>query len=183
MGRLPENTTIDKIPVKIIKREVVDNKSYTKIVVKDLVDSHLWCKNEQADVLSNSISKIVSPFRSKENTFHVVAKINGELIPTDTKAFDELLKTARAKYLIKYSKGKVTICEKYKSSFFYTRDTLGKVLMQKLSFTETMLDDFVKANDKKIKKVHRINEKGFVLEEVDECLFQILYQNLIMKEM
>jgi signal transduction histidine kinase len=170
-GDFLKNTTIDKIPVKIIKREVYDNKSYTKIVVKDLVDSRLWCKDEQVDVLSNSISKIVSPFRSKENTFRVVAKINGELIPTDTKAFDELLRTARAKYLIKYSNGKAVIFEKYKSSFFYTRETLGKVLLQKLSFTETMLDDFVKINGKKIPKARRINEEGFILEEVDECLF------------
>lgn len=176
-GDFLKNTTIDKIPVRIIKKEVPDSKSYTKIVVKDLVDVSLWCKNEQVDGLSNSISKIVSPFRSRENTFHVVAKVNGELIETDAKAFDELLKTARAKYLIKYSGGKVTIYEKYKSSFFYSREILDKVLMQKISFTGTMLDDFVKINMKKMPKVHRINEKGFILEEIDECLFPDIVTN------
>ena len=142
-GDFLKNTTIDKIPVSIIENEVKDDKSYTKIVIKDLVDSQLWDKGEQIDILSNSISKIVSPFRSKNNTFHVVAKINGEQIPTDTRAFDELLKTARAKYLIKYSNGKVSISEKYKSSFFYSRETLDKVLMRKISFTDTMLEDFL----------------------------------------
>ena len=109
----------------------------------------MWDKGEQIDILSNSISKIVSPFRSKNNTFHVVAKINGEQIPTDTRAFDELLKTARAKYLIKYSNGKVSISEKYKSSFFYSRETLDKVLMRKISFTDTMLEDFLSTYGKK----------------------------------
>lgn len=170
-GDFLKNTTIDQIPVKIIKREVLDDKSYTKIVIKDLVDIQLWNKNEQVDILSNSISKIISPFRSKGNTFRIVAKVNGELISTDTKAFDELLKSARAKYLIKYSEGKVSIHAKYKSGFFYSRETLDKVLMRKISFTETMLDDFMQTYSSKLPKVHRINAEGFVFEENDECLF------------
>ncbi len=176
-GDFLKNTTIDKIPVSIIENEVKNDKSYTKIVIKDLVDSQLWDKGEQIDILSNSISKIVSPFRSKNNTFHVVAKINGEQIPTDTRAFDELLKTARAKYLIKYSNGKVSISEKYKSSFFYSRETLDKVLMRKISFTDTMLEDFLSTYGKKIPNLKRINCEGFVFEECDECYFpDIVYE-------
>ena len=170
-GDFLKNTTIDKIPVKIIKKKIEDEKSYTKIVIKDLVDNQLWKNEEQVGILSNSISKIISPFRSKSNSFRVLATIDGEPIPTDTQAFEELLKSARAKYFIKYSAGKVIIRSNYKSSFFYSRETLAKVLMQKISFTETMLNDFMQTYGSKIPKLHRVNNEGFIFEECDECIF------------
>lgn len=170
-GDFLKNTTIDKIPVEINKKEVLNQKSYTKIVIKDLVDSQLWSKDEQVGILSSSISKIISPFRSKSNSFHVVAKINGEIIPTDTKAFDELLKTARAKYCIKYSMGKANIHAQYKSSFFYSKKTLDKVILKKISFTETLLNDFLQVYGSKRPNLQRMNKEGFIFEEFDEYIF------------
>lgn len=170
-GDFLKNTTIDKIPVEIEKKEVLSDKSYTRIMIKDLVDSQLWNKEEQVGILSNSISKIISPFRSKSNSFRIVAKINGEIIPTDTQAFDELLKTARAKYTITYKSGKANIYAQYKSGFFYNRETLSKVAARKISFTETMLNDFLQVVGSKRPNLHRSNEGGFVFEESEEYSF------------
>lgn len=171
-GDFLKNTTIDQIPVKVIMNEVNNNTSYTKIIIKDLVDSDLWAKEEQIGFLTNCISKIVSPFKNKNNTFRVVAKVNGEPIETNRKAFDELLKTARAKYLIKYSEGKASICADYKASFFYSRKILDKVLFKKISFTETLINDFMSVKGGSLSGLKRIEKDGFIFEENDECLFQ-----------
>ena len=171
-GDFLKNTTIDQIPVKVKKNTVSNDKSYTQIVIKDLVDCERWAHEEQKGFLTNSISKIVSPFRSKNQTFRVIAKINGEPIKIDTQAFEELLRTARAKYTIKYKDGEASICAQYKEGFFYSRDTLKKVLAKKVAFTGTLLDDFMKVNNNKLSRVKRIKENGFIFEEHDQCIFR-----------
>lgn len=110
-GDFLKNTTIDQIPVTIEKQDVVSQKSYTKIIIKDLINPEMWGQTEQISLLTNSINKIVSPFRSKKSSFHVVAQINGQPIDTENKVFDELLSSARAKHTIKYSTGTATIVD------------------------------------------------------------------------
>ena len=46
--------------------------------------------------------------------------------------------------------GKFSILtEKIQKQFFYSRETLDKVLMRKISFTDTMLEDFLSTYGKK----------------------------------
>ena len=105
-GDFLKNTTIDQIPVTINEQHTDDNRSYTKITIKDLINTALWENQEQINVLSNSINKIVSPFKSKENSFKVFANVNNQPIePIDT-IFEDLLSRARAKHVISYKNGK-----------------------------------------------------------------------------
>ena len=98
-GDFLKNTTIDQIPVTIEKRDVVSDRSYTKIIIRDLINPEMWGNPEQIGLLTNSINKIVSPFRGKTNSFRVVAQINNQPIDTENKVFNELLLSARAKHL------------------------------------------------------------------------------------
>lgn len=170
-GDFLKNTTIDQIPVKITEKAVDNEKSYTKILIKDLIDSERWAKEEQISILTNSISKIVSPFRSKENTFRVIAKVNGQEIETANSIFEELLASARAKHVIKYENGRAEITSEYKSSFFYNRYILEKVTLGEFTLSETTLRDYLQVNQRLLSNVIPHFEKGSALLETDECLF------------
>lgn len=78
-------------------------------------------------LLTNNINKIVSPFRSNESSFRVIAQINGQAVDTENKVFDELLSSARAKHTIKYNAGKATLVSEFKNAFFYNRDVLREL--------------------------------------------------------
>ncbi len=173
-GDFLKNTTIDQIPVKITEREVVDKKSYTRIVIKDLVGNERWEEAEQVNVLTNSIGKIVSPFRTGEGKFKVIAKINGQEIETANAVFDELLQSARAKHTVNYSKGIAQIKSEYKSTFFYCRDVLEKVKDNEFKLTQAALKDFLKVNNKKLTNIEIHCEEGKALEAIDECIFDDL---------
>ena len=114
-GDFLKNTTIDQIPVTIRKQESTSKKSYTKIIIKDLINPEMWGRSEQINLLTNSINKIVSPFRSKESSFRVVAQINNQPVDIENKVFDELLSSARAKHTIKYNSGNASILVSVKS--------------------------------------------------------------------
>ena len=170
-GDFLRNTTIDEIPVKIDENIVNNEKSYTRIVIKDLVDPEKWNSKEQSNILTNSISKIISPFESKDNTFRVYAKINGQpLEPVET-IFKELLSTARAKHTISYSSGKTKIIHEYKKTFFYNRDVFKMVSAGEFSLNETTLKDFLTVNQTKLSNVVLTNSEGIVFEAYDECDF------------
>lgn len=171
-GDFLKNTTIDQIPVTIEEAEINNEKSYTKIIIKDLIDNERWASQTQINILTNSISKIVSPFRSKENTFKVVAKVNGQEIETTSKIFDELLDSARAKYSIKYSSGKAKIISEYKRSFFYNRDILPRITSGQFTLSETAINDFLRINQKSLSNVFLKCDGGNVLAYQDECLFE-----------
>ena len=143
-GDFLKNTTIDQIPVTIEKQDIVSDKSYTKIVIKDLVNPEMWGQEEQINLLTNSINKIVSPFRSKKSSFHVLAQINGQPIDIDNKVFEELLSSARAKHTIKYNFGVASITSEYKNSFFYNRKVLSSVTSGEFTLNETAIKDFLK---------------------------------------
>ena len=101
-GDFLKNTTIDQIPVRITQNQIDNDKSYTKITIKDLVNVDLWTSESQINVLSNSINKIVSPFKSKGNTFRVSASIDEVPIEPIDNIFNDLLSRARARHTISY---------------------------------------------------------------------------------
>ena len=166
-GDFLKNTTIDQIPVEINEQIIENDKSYTRIIIKDLIDYEKWGKSDQINILSNSISKIVSPFKSEINNFTVVATVNGQALETVNKVFDELLSTARAKHIIRYKSGEATITSKFKNTFFYNRKVFGSVSAGEITLGETILNDFFSTNRKKISNANRINEDGFVVEMDD----------------
>lgn len=170
-GDFLKNTTIDQIPVTIEKKDVVSKKSYTKIVIKDLINPQMWGQAEQISLLTNSINKIVSPFRSKKNTFHVVAQINNQPIDTENKVFDELLSSARAKHTIKYSSGTANIVSEFKNSFFYNREVLSRVMSGEFTLSETAIRDFLETNKKGLPNVSTHIQDGISLVSRDTCIF------------
>jgi|GEM_PF-1040309 len=174
-GDFLKNTTIDQIPVQILERRVAHDKSYTKIVIQDLIEKDRWADKSQVNILSNHISKIVSPFRSDQNSFKVVAKINGDEIETIESVFKELLESSCAKHIIKYSNGKAKIFSEYKNTFFYNRDILQRVSSGEFTLTETAVKDFLQVNQKSLKNVVPNFKKGMVIKALDECLFNDIY--------
>lgn len=170
-GDFLKNTTIDQIPVTIEKQDVVTDRSYTKIVIKDLVDPEMWGQSEQINLLTNSINKIVSPFRSKESSFHVVAQIDNQPIDTDNTVFDELLSSARAKHTIRYSSGSANIRSEFKNTFFYSREVLSKVVSGEFTLSETAVRDFLQTYRKEFPNVSTCFKEGVSLVEEDSCSF------------
>ena len=170
-GDFLKNTAIDKIPVTIEKNDVISQKSYTKIVIKDLINSEMWGQTEQISLLTNSINKIVSPFRSKESSFRVVAQINGQPVDTENKVFDELLSSARAKHTIKYNAGTAIIVSEFKNSFFYNREVLSRVMSGEFTLSETAVKDFLQTYKKDLPNVSTFFQEGVSLICRDTCTF------------
>lgn len=170
-GDFLKNTTIDQIPVTIEQQEVVSAKSYTKIVIKDLINPEMWGQPEQISLLTNNINKIVSPFRSEKSSFHVVAQINGQPIDTDNKVFEELLLSARAKHTIRYNLGTANIVSEFKNSFFYNREVLSRVMSGEFTLSETAMKDFLQTYKKELPNVNTYFQKGISLVSEDTCTF------------
>lgn len=170
-GDFLKNTTIDQIPVTIEKQDVISDKSYTKIVIKDLINPEMWGQSEQISLLTNSINKIVSPFHSKESDFRVVAQINSQPIDTENKVFDELLSSARAKHTIRYVSGSASITSEYKNSFFYNREVLSKVMSGEFTLTETAIGDFLKTYKNELPNINTCFRDGISLISEDSCSF------------
>lgn len=170
-GDFLKNTTIDQIPVTIEKQNVASDKSYTKIVIKDLIDPEMWGQSEQISLLTNSINKIVSPFRSKKSSFHVVAQINNQPIDTANTVFDELLSSARAKHTVKYSSGTASIVSEFKNSFFYNRDVLSRVMSGEFTLSESAIRDFLQTYKKDFPNVSTCFKEGVSLIAEDVCSF------------
>lgn len=171
-GDFLTNTTIDQIPVKLASNVVDNNFSYTKILIKDLINADAWKKQEQISAIENSLSKIVSPFKSEDNNFRVLAKIDGQEIEDVQSIFDELLKASRAKYIIKYSKGVAEIQSLYKKDFFLNRDNLKEVLAKNFNFTETAITDFMKAYEHKLEKLTLASIPNYLFESNSENIIQ-----------
>lgn len=170
-GDFLKNTTIDQIPVTIEKQTILSQESYTKIVVKDLVNPEMWGHPEQINLLTNSISKIVSPFRYIQSNFRVLAQINGQPIDTDNKFFDELLLSARAKHTISYCMGEASIVSEYKNSFFYNREVLTRVISGDFTLSETAIKDFLQTYKSNLPNVNTLFQKGVSLVSKDTCTF------------
>ena len=181
-GDFLKNTTIDQIPITIEERVVDDNKSYTKIIIKDLINNELWNSQEQINILSNSINKIVSPFRSKENSFKIIANVNGQSIePIDT-VFEELLSRARAKHIISYANGKSIMRSYYTSSFFYNREMMDKILQNRFSVNNSSLTDFWNSNKSNLSIFEFHPNQKDVFTSKDTCLFEDLIYSEETKE-
>lgn len=171
-GDFLKNTTIDQIPVTISERNVNDNKSYTKIVIKDLINTELWESQEQVNVLSNSINKIVSPFKSKESSFKVIASVNNQPIePIDT-IFEDLLSRARAKHIISYKNGKSILSSFYTSSFFYNREMMDRILKNRFAVNGSALADFWKSHKVNLTAFNYHPDNKNIFTSNDSCLFE-----------
>lgn len=170
-GDFLKNTTIDQIPVTIETQDVISQKSYTKITIKDLINPEMWGQSEQISLLTNSINKIVSPFRSEKSSFRVVAQINNQPIDTANTVFAELLSSARAKHTITYNAGSASIVSEYKNAFFYNREVLSKVLSGEFTFNETVIKDFLHTNKNSLPRVSACFKGGISLTEEDTCSF------------
>ena len=171
-GDFLKNTTIDQIPVTINEQHIDDNRSYTKITIKDLINTALWENQEQINVLSNSINKIVSPFKSKENSFKVFANVNNQPIePIDT-IFEDLLSRARAKHVISYKNGKSILKSFYTSSFFYNREMMDRVLKNRFSVSGSALSDFWKSHKSNLSVFEFHPNNKDVFTSIDSCLFE-----------
>ncbi len=142
-----------------------------------MINSELWDSQEQINILSNSINKIVSPFKSKENNFKIIATVNGLPIDTIDEVFEDLLLRARAKHIISYSKGKSELHSFYTSSFFYNRDMMDKILENRFSVNGSTLSDFWNGYKPNLSvfKYHP-GEKN-VFTSNDSCLFEDLIYN------
>ena len=171
-GDFLKNTTIDQIPVTIHQKEVDSDKSYTKIIIKDLLDSQMWGKEEQINLLTNSINKIVSPFRTQNNSFRVVARINDTPIDTDNSVFEELLSSARAKHTITYNKGEATVKSEIKNAFFYSREVLPRVASGEFTLSETAIRDFLQTYKKELPNVTAPLKDGVSFVAEDVCVIE-----------
>lgn len=140
-GDFLKNTTIDKIPVKIEETNITTDSSYTRIRITDLFNPHLWEGKEQKEALSNTISKIVSPFKFQGSTFIVKASINGNPVETSENIFSALLSASRARYHFKYENGKVLLSEYYTQNFFYNRK-FQESMTKGFRFTDSVIRDF-----------------------------------------
>lgn len=176
-GDFLTNTTIDQIPVQLNKNLINQKVSYTKILIKDLINVDAWTKQEQISAIENSISKIVSPFKSTNNNFTVIAKIDGQEIEDVRSIFDELLKAARAKYTFSYTNGIAKIESKYKKDFFLNRDNLKEVLSSNFTFTETSMKDFLKTLGNKLDALSLSNEIGFLFQTAADNIIENLAIN------
>lgn len=177
-GDFLKNTTIDQIPVTITEQKIENDKSYTKIIIKDLINTELWESQEQINILSNSINKIVSPFKSKENSFKVFASVNNQTIePIDT-IFEDLLSRARAKHIISYRDGKSTLSSFYTTSFFYNRDMIDKILTNRFAINTTSLSDFWSTHKCALSSFNYNPNNKHVFSSDDTCLFEeVIYSN------
>lgn len=177
-GDFLKNTTIDQIPVTIDEQKVDNNKSYTKIIIKDLINTELWEDQEQINILSNSINKIVSPFKSKENNFKIIANVNNQPIePIDT-IFEDLLSRARAKYTISYKDGKSVLSAFYTSSFFYNRDMIERILENRFAINTSSLSDFWQTHKSALSSFSYNPNNKFIFSYDDTCLFEeVIYSN------
>lgn len=173
-GDFLKNTTIDQIPIKINENEIDNEKSYTKIVIKDLVDNDLWNSSEQVNILSNTINKIVSPFRSKKNNFKVTASVNGRPIETVETIFNEILSRAIAKHVITYANGKSEIHSAYTPSFLYNRELMEEMRNNRFSLNKTSLTDFWNTYKFKLTGFNYHSEKKHVFISDDFCTFEEL---------
>lgn len=176
-GSFLTNTTIDQIPVQLTRNQVEQKVSYTKLLIKDLINAESWAKKEQISAIENSISKIVSPFKSTNNNFSVFAKIDGQEIEDVRSIFDELLKAARAKYCFSYTNGIVNIKSNYKKDFFLNRDNLKEVLSRNFTFTETSMEDFLQTLGSKLDTLSFSEESGFLFQSAAENIIENLAVN------
>ena len=171
-GDFLKNTTIDQIPVTINEQHIDDNRSYTKITIKDLINTELWENQEQINVLSNSINKIVSPFKSKENSFKVFASVNNQSIEPIDKIFEDLLSRARAQHVISYKNGKSILKSFYTSSFFYNREMMDRILKNRFSVSASALSDFWESHKSNLSVFEFHSNNKDVFTSIDSCLFE-----------
>lgn len=121
-----ENTTIDQIHIPCQKKAVENSKSYTKIIITDLVNPGYWKKEENVKGLEKTIGKIISPFKFKTNNFVISATVGNYKIDVSNAVFNDVLDTARCNYKFSVDKTGVTLTCSYKIDFFRRRNYVRK---------------------------------------------------------
>ncbi len=174
-GDFLKNTTIDQIPVKITENAVETTQSYTKISILDLLDNDKWNDENQISILSNSINKIVSPFKQSQNDFRVFAQVNGRALESISSVFDELLSSARAKHSISYHSGKASIKSEFKTTFFYNRDILSRIVSNEFSLNVSALQDFFSSYKKELESFSLCTENSITVRSYDQYIAQGLF--------
>ncbi|WP_207383520.1 sensor histidine kinase [Paenibacillus solani] len=119
-GHFRKNTTIDNVPVKISEKEVPLSeieKGYTDIFIKDLINPELWTNTNNIQKLEKELSQIVSPFKTKNNSFILYAKV-GQTELNFNKISDEALEAAISSYKFSLKADCLTIEGYYKADFF-----------------------------------------------------------------
>lgn len=116
-----ENTTIDQIHIPCQKKTVENTKSYTKIIITDLINPNYWKKEENVKGLEKTIGKIISPFKFKKNNFVISATVGNYTIDVSNAVFNDVLDTARCKYTFSVDSSSVTLTCSYKVDFFRRR--------------------------------------------------------------
>ncbi len=117
-----KNTTLDKINIDCKQKEVINNKSYTNIIITGLINPAFWTSEEVKKDLEKTINHIISPFRFHDNTFTISATIDDFKVDINNSIFNDILKTARSKYVFKITKTHVELKCKYKIDFFKKRN-------------------------------------------------------------
>lgn len=117
-----KNTTLDKVNLSCTQKEVNNEKSYTKIVITNLVNADFWKSEKIRRDLEKTINQIISPFRFKNNDFIISAKVGDFKLDVSNALFNDILKTSRCNYTFSVSQGSINLNLIYKIDFFKRRN-------------------------------------------------------------
>lgn len=121
-GDFQKNTTIENIRVSCSSKEVnKDNNGYTELIITDLVNIELWKKTQNIDELERELSKILSPFKDKNNTFFLSGQVGSRGLEF-SQIENEVLNSALSHYYFRVNNNKITIVGHYKQDFFQTKN-------------------------------------------------------------
>lgn len=117
-----KNTTLDKVNLSCTQNEINNEKSYTKIVITNLVNADFWKTEKIRKDLEKTINQIISPFRFKNNNFIISAKVGDFKIDVSNALFNNILKTSRCNYMFSVNQNNINLNLVYKIDFFKKRN-------------------------------------------------------------
>jgi len=123
-GEFLKNTTLDKVNLSCTQKEIQNDRSYTKIIITELINPQYWNQKEIVTDLEKTINKIISPFRFKDNNFIISAKIGDYKVDVSNALFNDILKTARSNYSFDIKNDFIELICKYKIDFFKRRNII-----------------------------------------------------------
>ena len=138
----------------------------------------MWHKKESIDALESELSKIVSPFKKKENSFYLYAKV-GERELDFSGISEEIFQMASDKYNFSLNKDNIIIKGQYNIGFFHNkkiemdiREDHIKEFYEK--YKEKLLDYKFNCNDNyclKFKQIINLDDVGdIIVDEINNKL-------------
>lgn len=121
-GEFLKNTTLDKINLVCSQNDVDNDKTYTKIIITQLINPDFWKTDEIKKDLEKTINQIISPFRFENNNFVISAKVGDFKIDVNNALFNDILKTSRSNYTFSVNKSEIRLILSYKFDFFKKRN-------------------------------------------------------------